>query len=116
MGIGQVEVRLKRKLPNLWYIGLFNFRNWESGEFSSGEEWSWFETFSEDIKDPSIPCEEKRKALLLLWRNAKKLLEEGYEPMTYNDTYPTFYWWWHPELWGKNIDPLEVLKDVCTKT
>jgi len=106
---------LKKKLPNLWYVALFNSNDWKSGNFTPGEEWSWFETLSEDIKDSSIPCEEKKKALLLLWKNAKKLLEEGYKPMTYNEDYPISHWWWHPELWNKNIDPLEVLKDVCTK-
>jgi hypothetical protein len=57
------EEPLKKELPNLWYIGLFNYRYWKSGDFIPGEEWSWFETLDEDIKDSSIPCEEKRKAL-----------------------------------------------------
>jgi hypothetical protein len=115
LGLGAVEIKLKEDLPNLWYVGLFNVQNWENGGFTPGEEWSWFETLSEDLKDPSIPCEEKRKALLLLWNNVRKLLKEGYEPITYNEDYPTSHWWWHPELWDKGLDPLEVLNDICSQ-
>ena len=109
------EEKLKKQLPNLWYIGLFNPKAWKSGDFVPGEEWSWFETLSEDIEDPNIPCEEKRKALTLLWENAKEFLKEGYIPLTYDPNRPKTHWWWHPELWSKNIDPLEVLRDVCPK-
>jgi len=116
MGVDTLEVKLKKEMPNLWYIGLFNPKAWGNGDFTSGEEWSWFETFTEDIRDPSIPCGEKEKALKLLWRNVKGLLKEGYIPVTENAEMPISYWWWHPELWDKNIDPLEVLKDVCPKS
>ena len=108
-----IEISLQKELPNLWYIALINKDAWLKGEFVSGEEWSWFETFSEDIKDSSIPCEEKKKALSLLWKNIKDLLNEGYEPITSDETKPSSHWWWHPELWNKDIDIYEVLKDVC---
>ena len=115
MGLNTIEVKLQKELPHLWYIGFFSPEAWESGEFTPGEEWAWFETFSEDIEDPKIPCEEKKKALKLLWRNIKKLLKEGYPPLTDDPERPQTHWWWHPELWSKNIDPLEVLKNVCPK-
>jgi hypothetical protein len=113
MNTNLLEEKLKKELPNLWYIGLFNYRYWKSGDFIPGEEWSWFETLDKDIKDSSISCEEKRKALKLLWSNIKEFLRKGYKPISYYPEKPETYWWWHPELWGKAIDPLEVLKEIC---
>ena len=26
---------------------------------------------------------------------------------------PKTHWWWHPELWKEDIDPIEVLKGIC---
>ncbi|NPB05149.1 MAG: hypothetical protein GXO08_02070 [Aquificae bacterium] len=100
----------KKKLPNLWYITLFNTAAWKSGDFTPGEEWSWFETLSEDIKDPSIPLEEKKEALKLLLKNCLELLESGYVPFTYNDDYPTSHWWWHPDRWRELKNPFEPLE------
>jgi len=115
MGISKIEIKLKDKLPNLWYLGLISKDFWLSGEFISGEEWSWFETLDEDIKDPEISCEEKKKALEILWKNLRELLKEGYVPITYDSTKPLSHWWWHPELWDKDIDIYEVLRDVCSE-
>jgi hypothetical protein len=79
------------ELKHLCYIGLFNYRYWKSGDFIPGEEWSWFETLDEDIKDSSIPCEEKRKALKLLWSNIKEFLRKGYKPISYYPEKPKAY-------------------------
>jgi len=32
-----------------------------------------------------------------------------------NKNAPLSHWWWYLELWDKNIDIYEVLRDVCSE-
>lgn len=78
-------------------------------EFSGAEVLNLLIALDDGIYDPSFSCEEKRKALKLLWENKDMLEEFEFE---LKDAPPS-HWWWHPELWDKDIDIYEVLKDVC---
>ena len=80
-------------------------------EFSGGEVLNLLMFLDEDIYDPSFSCEEKKEALKLLWENKDMLEEFEFK----DEKAPKTHWWWHPELWDKEIDIFEVLKDVCSK-
>lgn len=77
-------------------------------EFSGGEVLNMLIYLDEDIYNPSFSCEEKKKALGLLWENIDILKEFEFE----DKNAPLSRWWWHPELWDKDIDIFEVLKNV----
>ena len=79
--------------------------------FSGGEVLNMLMYLDEDIYDPSFSCEEKKEALKLLWENKDMLEEFEFK----DENAPKSHWWWHPELWDKEIDIFEVLKDVCSK-
>ncbi len=80
-------------------------------EFSGAEVLNLLIALDDDIYEPSFSCEEKKKALELLWENKDMLEEFEFE---LKDA-PKSHWWWHPELWDKDIDIYEVLKDVCSE-
>ncbi len=80
-------------------------------EFSGGEVINLLMFLDENIYDPSFSCEEKKEALKLLWEN-KDMLEE-FEFV--DKEVPKTHWWWHPELWDKDINIYEVLKNVCSE-
>ncbi len=79
--------------------------------FSGGEVLNMLMYLDEDIYDSSISCEKKKEALKLLWENKDMLEEFEFE---LKDA-PKSHWWWHPELWDKDIDIYKVLKYVCTE-
>lgn len=80
-------------------------------EFSGGEVLNLLIALDEYIYNPSFSCEEKKKALKLLWENKDILEEFEFE----DEKAPLSHWWWHPKLWSKNIDIYEVLNDVCSE-
>ena len=80
-------------------------------EFSGAEVLNLLIALDDDIYEPSFPCEDKKKALKLLWENKDMLEEFEFE---LKDA-PLSHWWWHPELWDKEIDIYGVLKDVCSE-
>jgi len=80
-------------------------------EFSGGEVLNLLIALDENIYDPSFSCEEKREALKLLWENRDMLEEFEFK----DENAPKSHWWWHPELWDKDIDIYEVLRNVCSE-
>ena len=105
-------------LPNLSYLTEINLYNYENELIDANEFWAYLFRWEYDLKDPSIPCEEKEQALKILWNNLREFLKGNPEYIWIfpsNKDAPKSHWWWHPELWSKNIDPLEVLKNVCPK-
>jgi len=78
-------------------------------DFSGAEVLNLLIALDDDIYEPSFSCEEKKKALKLLWENKDMLEEFEFE---LKDA-PSSHWWWHPELWDKSIDIYEVLKNIC---
>jgi hypothetical protein len=96
-------------LPTEYVKEIVEFWKKDYDGFSGGELINVLAFLDEDVHDPSIPCEDKKEALKLLWEN-KDMLEEF--EFTLKDA-PKSHWWWHPELWDKDIDIYEVLKDVC---
>jgi len=79
--------------------------------FSGGEVLNMLMYLDEDIYDSSFSCKEKKEALKLLWENKDMLEEFEFK----DENAPKSHWWWHPELWDKDIDIYEVLRDVCTE-
>ena len=105
-------------LPNLSYLTEINLYNYENELIDANEFWAYLFRWEYDLKDPSIPCKEKEQALKILWNNLREFLKGNPEYIWIfpsNKDAPKSHWWWHPELWNKNIDPLEVLRDVCSK-
>ncbi len=103
-------------LPNLAYITEVNLYNLESEDLDVYEVYTYFWRFDEDIKDSSIPCEEKKTALKVLWENLKEIKakdESWIDAFPKDENAPLSRWWWHPKLWNNNIDIYEVLKNVC---
>jgi len=99
------------KLPNLTYITEVNLYNLENDELDVLELYPYFWRFDEDVKNPSIPREEKKLALQILWSNIQEIKNSD---DSWIDAFPKssevspFHWWWHPELWDKDIDIYEV--------
>jgi len=105
-------------LPHLAYITEVNLYNLESDDLDVSELYPYFWRLDDDLKDPSIPCEEKKLALKVLWDNLQEIKEKDsswIEAFPKDDNAPIYHWWWHPEIWDKEIDIYEVLKDVCSE-
>ncbi|WP_457635765.1 hypothetical protein [Persephonella sp.] len=115
--IWKVEEGVKyAELPSLAYITEVNLHNLENGELDVLELYPYFWRFDKDIKNSSISCEEKKLAIKILWSNIqviKSTDSSWIEAFPKNKEAPLSHWWWHPELWDKDIDIFEVLKDVC---
>ncbi len=106
------------ELPNLAYITQVNLYNLEADELDVYELYPYFWRFDEDIEGPSIPCEEKRLALKLLWENVTEIKgkdDSWIDAFPKDESAPLSHWWWHPELWDKDIDIYEVLNGVCSE-
>ena len=101
-------------LPHLSYITELNLYNLENELLDTLDFIPYYWRFEKDLKNPAIPCKEKEFALKVLFNNLKEIAQAQYS-LPQNSDKPNLYWWWHPELWSENIDPLEVLKDVCPK-
>jgi hypothetical protein len=99
-------------LPHLGYITELNLYNLENELLDTLDFIPYYWRFEKDLKNPSIPCEEKKVALKVLLNNLKEIVQAQYS-LPQDGQKPPIYWWWHPELWDKGMDPLEVLKDVC---
>jgi hypothetical protein len=105
-------------LPHLAYLTEINFYNYENELIDANEFWSYLFRLEYDLKDPNIPCGEKGIALKILYENLKEFLRVNPDYVWIfptNKDAPKTHWWWHPELWNKNIDPFEVLNEVCPK-
>ena len=84
-------------LPHLGYITEINLYNYENEFITAADFWIYLFRFTDDIKDPQIPCWEKKIALKTLWENIGEFLNKNGD---YIWIFPARkgekYWWWRP--------------------